>query len=1402
MAPSHPVIKELSEPFHHQDKIQAPVKIRWPRIFYKPQTRGRSYVDNELATDSCELLNYPDINESVEESKAMENNCNKTITDAFYEPEYTGSYPPNPGYRLFSKDLKSLTSCGLKALADEEDARAQPEKDLEEMGKPTNKRRTVFSFPLDLFHNPELELCHPKLDIEKAHQANERGVLARSRFYSSKGECSWEPCLVLSYDQDRTDFLIEWVKTRKSKRVKRLNLILDRENESSFVAKVVEAKCLKRMVESYMRCREYIEELPFQNPELQEEPLRIKLENMAGIPLCRRYPDLVNSFIESFKIEYRQIVKKSILLHKYFVSKQDFERMKALQIFDSEQFKAPTPMQGCLPLDFDSESDFQCKRRQISNSLCVAEEAFLLGLLRFYKEMDITDVCLFSPLLFSMPRPLQLEDFRLIQEDYLKEMADNFRNDWVPRVVAMIDELAPPTTEFSGAALEKLQRFVHRLSLLMTQQLLDVVLQSIDKYRRLWEQYTRPGNDTLTDAETNTAKTTDERKVMLNLNLQNLYSMPMFKTKLKIEGHDFLFDPSLALIGNTVLLLLDSILLAVKGIEDLQSRVTTISTIYEFKEMKSLECEDFRFVAVRKTIEDILERNFVGPKILEESYEPFKGLAALDIESFLELWKGENHSIEEYEEIITNYLEVADNAKRNSDGEVIFGLFLVECSSLGEDLYIKAMDVADKLSRQILESTSVKNTSLCEQYTEIDTRLNDACTNPEEMDELRKFVASTKKTLAQLQDEINQSAKVWEMLSRKNYSIPDQDMDLYWITFGWPQKIGFTLEECINKLNQAKAKFTSELFLDQLKLKNDLKVLTEEIHEFMKLGDIDSYEERLAYVLEIEAKLQKCGSLGDLYNNREQILGLVPTEYPQVEALGKEFEQYGLVWHICCDFMHFLPQWMDGPFSAINAEELVSNVEKWFRSAAKCSKQIVGDCKIVAEELRKRIEKFMVNIPMISSLRNKGMRDRHWKKLSDNLGFEVSPHGGFTLSMALQLNLPSFMQIIDEVSEFASKEYSLEVTLDKMQAEWIGVKFDYVMWRDTGTAILRGLDDLQTLLEDHIAKTQSMQASAYIAPFEDRVKLWLGKLNLVQEVLDEWINCQQQWLYLEPIFGSEDIMQQMPAEGRRFKTVDASWRRIIDKLMKNPEVLIVGTDEDLLKSLNAANKQLEMVQKGLNEYLETKRLAFPRFYFLSNDELLEILAETKEPIRVQPFCKKIFEGIHRLEFQPDLAISAMFSEENEKVEFIKTFNPKDAQGLVEKWLIQVEEAMRESLKDVTLHAYEAYAKQDRVEWVLSWPGQVVLCVSQMYWTAEVADSIQKGTLQSYHQKCNHQLELIVSKVRGKLTSLERKTIGALIVIDVHARDVVKGLANANIADETDFEWISQLRCARIFVMNE
>lgn len=68
------------------------------------------------------------------------------------------------------------------------------------------------------------------------------------------------------------------------------------------------------------------------------------------------------------------------------------------------------------------------------------------------------------------------------------------------------------------------------------------------------------------------------------------------------------------------------------------------------------------------------------------------------------------------------------------------------------------------------------------------------------------------------------------------------------------------------------------------------------------------------------------------------------------------------------------------------------------------------------------------------------------------------------------------------------------------------------------------------------------------------------------------------------------------------------------------------------------NKKLENIQKSLESYLETKRGVFPRFYFISNDDLLEILGQSKTPNAVQPHLKKLFDNIRTLEIKKEVSM--------------------------------------------------------------------------------------------------------------------------------------------------------------------
>lgn len=85
-------------------------------------------------------------------------------------------------------------------------------------------------------------------------------------------------------------------------------------------------------------------------------------------------------------------------------------------------------------------------------------------------------------------------------------------------------------------------------------------------------------------------------------------------------------------------------------------------------------------------------------------------------------------------------------------------------------------------------------------------------------------------------------------------------------------------------------------------------------------------------------------------------------------------------------------------------------------------------------------------------------------------------------------------------------------------------------------------------------------------------------------------------MYLEPIFSSEDIMRQMPTESRNFKMVDRTWRAIQANTMKDFHVLAATDYKNMLQLLKENNKLLDDIQKGLNDYLEKKRLFFPRFF--------------------------------------------------------------------------------------------------------------------------------------------------------------------------------------------------------------
>lgn len=141
---------------------------------------------------------------------------------------------------------------------------------------------------------------------------------------------------------------------------------------------------------------------------------------------------------------------------------------------------------------------------------------------------------------------------------------------------------------------------------------------------------------------------------------------------------------------------------------------------------------------------------------------------------------------------------------------------------------------------------------------------------------------------------------------------------------------------------------------------------------------------------------------------------------------------------------------------------------------------------------------------------------------------------------------------------------------------------------------------------------------------------------------------------------SEDIRKQLPVDSERFDRIDADFKVLMDEMSKCSNVVDSTNRSGLCERLEGLQKELVLCEKALAEYLETKRLAFPRFYFVSSADLLDILSNGTQPEFVVKHLTKLFDSIAKLKFQPpddthaSLYAVGMIAKDSEYVEFNET----------------------------------------------------------------------------------------------------------------------------------------------------
>ncbi|XP_026482181.1 dynein heavy chain, cytoplasmic isoform X8 [Ctenocephalides felis] len=459
------------------------------------------------------------------------------------------------------------------------------------------------------------------------------------------------------------------------------------------------------------------------------------------------------------------------------------------------------------------------------------------------------------------------------------------------------------------------------------------------------------------------------------------------------------------------------------------------------------------------------------------------------------------------------------------------------------------------------------------------------------------------------------------------------------------------------------------------------------------------------------------------------------------------------------------------------------------------------------EYVKKLLQSYIkVNI-MIVELKSDALKERHWKQLTKQLRVSWIL-SDLTLGQVWDVNLLKNESIVKDVILVAQGEMALEEFLKQVRESWQNYELDLINYQNK-CKIIRGWDDLFNKVKEHINSVAAMKLSPYYKVFEEEALTWEEKLNRINALFDVWIDVQRRWVYLEGIFsGSADIKTLLPVETSRFQSISSEFLGLMKKVTKSPMVMDVLNIPGVQRSLERLADLLGKIQKALGEYLERERNSFPRFYFVGDEDLLEIIGNSKNIARLQKHFKKMFAGVAAILLnEENNIILGIASREGEEVKFLNPVSTVD-HPKINEWLTLVEKEMRvtlasyltQAVQDIKQFKGAAIDPQKYMEWCDKYQAQIVVLAAQILWSEDVEAALQQadggqgsGHLERVLSTVEGTLNVLADSVLQEQPALRRRKLEHLINEFVHKRTVTRRLIGNNVKSSKSFDWLSEMR---------
>lgn len=1261
--------------------------------------------------------------------------------------------------------------------------------------EPKNAQRYESYLPLEAFDDTEYDPRTPEewMSLATDDDGTEKCVPAVGFFFDKESRIgSWKNCRVIDNNTQENSWCVKTDDSDQTTWLPRIHLMFKAENPEVFAQRVVKAHHARKEAESLLRYNLYVDSMPSDEITPIAEERVDKIRDMSlNTPKLEMHEDQlsVDQLMQEANVAYSRTMNKII----FDTSMKNSEQQELFSFLSlpPEPEEKPVPWSGVVEIP---QHDFDFTYRQFRFQTYYSEPCILTALLKLREELLDTE----ARRVFTIPmkKVATLDEFEQIQKNEIEKLTKHLQEIWVKKIVAHIKTslknvgkgwLNIYESKREIYDMSKLKRFITAVRFMMEDTLRFMTEDSISEFT---DYITQMCNYTV-----EVESVSDVQVEVLGAKEEDPPRLPLFAVeilfkdcfKYSTEPQDFI---------DVLLRLFDQAVNEMRQIPQVEPHVMDQFFWSEMKSLSAIHLKDDHVAEWRQHVENTLVNALEPLKKYLSLYDEFSDLMKRNIPEYAQNFTSEEHTIEQIKKEVLSHRKQKKEILRRIPQRVNLGAFAVDCQSIRNTLAKKCQQTSDLILDLVSKRGKKMSLEVVNGFIKISRELNKPPQNIEQLTKTREFQSSLHLRTEELNETITSMKQTYDLLDSFKKPLSDEEFKQKCAALAWPKKLKEQNEKVDSHLTKEKDRFRERMLIDQDQFQKDLDAVDRVVSSFAKHNDLSRVGEVAHEVKILQKQIKEYQDRAKDFNSKEILFGMDVSEYKQLNNISKNFAPFANLWLTANDWLNWQEAWLNDPFDTVVAADIEQQVKKAKSSMAKCVKQFSQMPSIlnIASEMRDKITEFEPKLPLIMSLRNPGIRDRHWKQMSESIGIDLVPGETIkTLQDVFDLNLMEHMEKIQKVSDFAAQEYTIEKALKDMKEAWEDTKFEVVPYRDTGTGVLKISEELQQQLDDHIALTQTLSFSNFKKHFESEIMSWDSQLNLISEIIEEWINCQREWMALEPIFSAPEMIKQLPGLHKKFKTVDTKYRKAMDAAMSNPSVLAFCHSNKVLKLFQDCNGLLSSIQKGLNNYLETKRKQFARLYFLADDELLIILAQAQEPRHIQPYLKKCFSAVEKVTFLENNDITTMHSKGGESIDLVE---PVQAVGSVEVWLEKVEEMMRKSLKKSLNDAILDYAVTPRTEWVLKWPGQTIICGSQIFWTKRCEDALREKGLEGlieFEEVLNKELRDLTGLMNTDISKLERKKLGALITIDVHALSVIEEMVKRKVDSPYDFKWVSQMR---------